>query len=154
MQQDRLDVGEDFEKRIMDSFKRADEDNSGYLDARELGLVMRELGFNPTESDLEKIDTDDNGKIEFNELRDYVIKERKKLLPPSELEKQLCEAFGLFDTFRKGFLTSDELKVIMKERGETVTEEDYMEFIQEADDDQDGHVNYNVFIKKMICEYY
>ncbi|XP_069116019.1 calmodulin-B-like [Argopecten irradians] len=143
---------EEFEELFSDSFRRADElhNGDGFLDSLGYGLVMREMGFNPSESDLKDVDTDGNGLIDREELRVYLMKRREQLPSPEELEIKLREAFAELDEDNNGYISSDELKKHLSNHGEKWTDEECNELIQEADLDQDGHVDIGEFIARMM----
>jgi Ca2+-binding EF-hand superfamily protein len=78
-----------------------------------LGTVLRSIGQNPTEEELEKIvkelDADGDGTIDFNE---FLIMMARKIntLPPEEV---LEEAFNLMDADKDGYITAEELKQVL-----------------------------------------
>ena len=58
-------------------------------------------------------------------------------------EEELREAFKVFDKDGNGFISADELRHVMTNLGEKLTDEEINEMIKEADIDGDGHVDYN-----------
>jgi Ca2+-binding EF-hand superfamily protein len=64
-------------------FKRFDVDSSGFIDAAELSVVLRNLGFNPSDDRVAEIlnayDTDQNGNLSFGEFVE-VLHTHKDLL--------------------------------------------------------------------------
>ncbi|XP_021367627.1 calmodulin-beta-like [Mizuhopecten yessoensis] len=152
MTNSRVDAA--FEKYYRECFDIFDEDKSGNIDSRELGNVLRALGFNPTEQNvkeyLTKIDTDKSNTIEYEEFRNFIINLEQKKPEPDQLRSDLLAAFKLFDLDGNGFLSSDELKNIVKTMGESLTEDDCKNLVQEADSDNDGHVDYAEFVERML----
>ena len=65
-------LSEDQINECRETFKMFDKDGDGTITAKELGIVMRQLGLNPTEDDLlemiQEVDEDGNGEIEFAEF--------------------------------------------------------------------------------------
>ena len=55
----------------------------------------------------------------------------------------------VFDTSGDGKISSSELKQVMANLGETLTDEEIDEMIREADADGDGEVDYEEFVKMM-----
>ena len=51
-----------------DAFKFFDKDGNGYITTRELGAIMRSLGQNPTENELQDMvnEVDYDGKVKLN----------------------------------------------------------------------------------------
>jgi len=70
-------------------------------------------------------------------------------LKDADSEEELRDAFRVFDKDGNGYISAAELRHVMKNLGEKLTDEEVDEMIREADIDGDGQVNYegNVFIK-------
>ena len=62
------------------------------------------------------------------------------------------EAFKVFDKDGKGFDSASELRHVMKNLGEKLTDEEVDEMIREADVDGDGQINYEEFVKVMMAK--
>ncbi|PRD33453.1 UNVERIFIED_CONTAM: Calmodulin [Trichonephila clavipes] len=58
-------------------------------------------------------------------------------------EKELKEAFRVFDKNGDGFISAPELRNVMTNLGEKLTDEEVEDMIKEADLDGDGLVNYD-----------
>ena len=84
----------------------------------ELGTVMRSLGQNPTEGELQdminEVDIDGNGTIEFTEFLGMMAKKMAEI----DEEAELKEAFNLFDVGQKGFISPAEFRKGMLKLGE------------------------------------
>lgn len=83
--------------------------------------------------------TPGNGTIEFNEFLHMMSKKMKE----TDKEEELKEAFRVFDRNSDGFISAAELRLVMTNLGEKLTDEEVEEMIREADLDGDGLVNYN-----------
>jgi len=59
-----------------------------------------------------------------------------------EGEEEIREAFRVFDKDGNGFISAAELRHVMTNLGEKLTDEEVDEMIREADIDGDGQVNY------------
>lgn len=135
----------------------------GDITAKELGEVMRALGQNPTETELEdmvnELDTDHTGSIDFNGLPSLLALVRPRSLtnqPPeflvmmakkpqtTDLEQEIREIFDVFDRDGSGTINSSELRHVMKAIGENLTDAEIDELIREADVDGNGTID---------CEY-
>ena len=69
---------ENQKEEFKEAFSLFDKDGDGTVSTKELGQVMRTLGQNPTESELndmiKEVDIDGNGEIDFEEFVDLMIK--------------------------------------------------------------------------------
>ena len=61
----------------------------------------------------------------------------------TDTEEELKEAFRVFDKDGNGFISAAELRHVMTNLGEKLTDEEVDEMIREADIDGDGQVNYD-----------
>ncbi len=72
---------------------------------------------------------------------------------PSQSEKdskeEILKAFRLFDDDEKGKISFRNLKRVAKELGETMTDEELAEMIEEADRDGDGEISEEEFMRVM-----
>lgn len=72
-------------------------DGDGTITTRELGTVMRSLGQNPTEAELQdminEVDADGNGTIDFPEFLTMMARKMKD----TDSEEEIKEAFKVFD---------------------------------------------------------
>ena len=59
-----------------------------------------------------------------------------------DTEDEIRETFLLFDKNGDGFITAKELRMVMHNLGEKITDEEINDMIQEADTNGDGVINY------------
>lgn len=133
-----------------EAFNLYDKDGDGTITILELGSIMRSLGQTPSDAELQdlinKIDNDKNGIIDFSE---FVMMMSKKASHVNS-ESELIEAFKVFDKDGNGFITSQELRHVMTNLGEKITQEEADGMIKEADLDGDGRIDYEEFVKMMM----
>ena len=135
-----------------EAFALFDKDGDGTITTKELGTVMRSLGQNPTEAELQdminEVDADGNGTIDFPEFLNLMARKMKD----TDSEEELQEAFKVFDKDGNGTISAAELRHVMTNLGEKLTDEEVDEMIREADVDGDGEVNYEEFVKMMMAK--
>merc|ERR1719234_1530689 len=106
---------------------------------------MRALGFEPKKEEIKKIiseldDTVDNKKLDFNEFVECMTAKMSE----KDSKEQIQKAFLLFKG-GSGKIGFEDLKTVAKELGETMSDEELMEMIKEADKDGDGFVSEEEF---------
>ena len=62
------------------------------------------------------------------------------------------EFFSVFDKDGNGYISAAELRHVMTNLGEKLTDEEVDEMIREADIDGDGQVNYEEFVAMMTSK--
>lgn len=67
-------------------------------------------------------------------------------------EKEMLEAFKVFDKDGDGYIDTTELHDIMDTLGQKLSEEEINEMVKEADTDGDGKINYEEFVRLMFPE--
>jgi len=132
--------------RYQECFNYNDKKGKGTIESKDLGLVMRSLGLNPTEAELKDFTTEAGATLTFDQFLKYATKPLKT--NPSE--EEMREAFKVFDKDGQGFLSAAELRHIMTNLGERLSKEELEEMIKEADTNKDGNINYASFVKLML----
>ena len=95
-----------------------------------------------------EVDSDGDGTVDFPEFLVMMEREMKK----TDEEEELGVAFRVFDKDGNGYISAAELRHIMTNLGEKLTDEEVDEMISEADIDHDAQVNYEEFVKMMTGE--
>ena len=130
---------------LKEVFALFDKDGDGTITATELGTVMKNLGQCPTESELQdmvnEVDLDGNGTIDFPEFLGLV----GRMMKEGQSDDEMKEAFDIFDRDGNGLISAHELRNVMANLGEHLTDEELEEMMKEADQDHDGHLNFEEF---------
>ncbi|KAJ9602693.1 hypothetical protein H2200_012887 [Cladophialophora chaetospira] len=130
-----------------DVFALFDKDGSGTITAQELGEIMKSLGQNPSDSELQdminEVDVDHSGAIDFDEF----IKMMSTTVKAQDFAHETRAAFNVFDKDGSGTISADELRQVMKSLGENLTDEEIDEMIREADKDKNGTIDYEEFVQ-------
>uniref|UniRef100_A0A8C9L938 EF-hand domain-containing protein n=1 Tax=Pavo cristatus TaxID=9049 RepID=A0A8C9L938_PAVCR len=77
-----------------EAFSLFDKDGDGTITTKELGTVMRSLGQNPTEAELQdminEVDADGNGTIDFPEFLTMMARKMKDTDSEEEIREAPC----------------------------------------------------------------
>ncbi|XP_042554628.1 calmodulin-1-like [Dipodomys spectabilis] len=125
-----------------EAFSLFDKDGDGTITTKELGTVMRSLGQNPTEAELQdminEVDADGNGAIDFPEFLTIMARKMKD----TDSEEEIREAFRVFDKDGNGYVVQQSF----------ATDEEVDEMIRAAGIDGDSQVNYEEFVQMMTAK--
>ena len=145
----RTELTEEQRQEIKEAFDLFDTDGSGSIDSKELKVAMRALGFEPRKEEVKRMitemDKDGSGTIEYPEFEEMMASKMAERDPREEILK----AFQLFDDDNTGRISFKNLKRVARELGETMTDEELMEMIEEADRDGDGEISQEEFLRIM-----
>lgn len=111
-----------------------DKNGSGSITTNELSTVLRSVGYNPTEEELNdiinEIDADGNGEVDFPEFAG--LRHDKDYAKDRDSAKEIEEAFGFFDGDGNGCIGTGELKHHMVSLGELLTDEEVDHMMREG----------------------
>ena|SRR5438105_10741457 len=114
---------------IREAFDLFDQGCKGFINARDLGTVMRSLGKTPTQAELDdminEFDPTGVGKISFDDFLHIM----NRPMDDSDCSEELREAFKVFDLDGNGLISATELQHVMTNLGEKLTEEEAKEMV-------------------------
>lgn len=127
-----------------------DKDGDGFISSRDLLDVMKSLGGNPTESEVQEmiheVDEEGKGAINFNEFLKVMA---QKLQVDNDEEEDIIEAFKVFDLDRNGFVTVEEMKAVLSSFGLSLPRNEIEDMFVTVDEDKDGQLNFEEFAALM-----
>ncbi|TGZ75773.1 hypothetical protein CRM22_000195 [Opisthorchis felineus] len=143
------ELTDDQKQEIREAFDLFDTEKTGSIDVRELKVAMRALGFDPPREEIRKLlsefDCDSKETIEFSDFSKMVALKMQN----RDAKDEILKAFRLFDDDGTGKISFKNLKRVAKELGETLTDEELQEMIDEADRNGDGEVDEEEFLRIM-----
>ncbi|XP_006008206.1 calcium-binding protein 5 [Latimeria chalumnae] len=147
-------LGTDEIEELKEAFDEFDKDKDGFISCKDLGNLMRTMGYMPTEMELielsQQINMNLGGRVDFEDFVDLMA---PKLLAETAGMigvQELRDAFKEFDTNGDGEITMDELHHAMQKLlGEQMTAKEISDVVKEADVNGDGTVNFEEFVKMM-----
>ena len=133
------------------AFKLVDQNNDDKIEAKELENILISLGKNQTNAELQEIINNygDSQKnitfskfLEFmgcNYFSNHVLK-----------EEEIIERFRVIDKDKKGVLSVDEIRGVLRNLGEAYLDEEINEMIDLAETDQNGNIKYEIFVQMFM----
>jgi calmodulin len=113
---------------------------------------MRSLGQNPTEAGLQEMIKEVEAKGQTNiDFPEFLTLMARKMRD-TDSEEEIKEAFRVFDKDNSGYISAAELRHVMTNLGEKLSEAEADEMIREADVDGNGQISYNEFVKVMLAK--
>nr|CAD7579007.1 unnamed protein product [Timema californicum] len=134
------------------AFDAFDREKSGSISCNMVEEILRLMGqpFNKKtlEELIEEVDADKSGRLEFDEFitlaAKFIVEEDAEAM-----EKELREAFRLYDKEGNGYIPTSCLREILRELDDQLTSDELDMMIEEIDSDGSGTVDFDEFMEMM-----
>lgn len=136
-----VNLSEEQLSEFPEAFSLFDREGDGFISTKHIGLLLRTLGQNPTENQIQEI-INELGKVKFNDFLKLMTRQKE-----TDNELDVFELFKLFDKDGDGFISSEELRQAMISLGDFLTNEECDELIRENSTAGDGKLSYEDFLK-------
>merc|ERR1739838_349479 len=147
---DTFQLTDDQVADFKDAFKKFDAAGQGEIPTSELGTVMRMLGHNLKDDELEEcikaVDSDGGGSVDIDEFMELMRTKTKE----AQDEVEVKEAFRVLDKEGKGEIHTDVITELLVQLDDSLTEADLKDLIAEIDSDGSGWVDYDEFKALML----
>jgi len=124
---------------------------AGTITKTELKEVMKSLGQKPTDKELEQmiksVDKDNNNEIDFEEFLTLMSSKKPGKDDP---DRELKDAFAVFDADGSGTISRSELKKLMKSLGQKLSDAELDAMMDEVDTDGNGEIDFKEFKSMMV----
>merc|ERR1719431_1407094 len=145
-------ITEEFIYEMKDAFNLFDEDGSGTICSKEMPTLLRAMGWNPTEAEVNtimaEVDVDHNGKMD---LAEFIVMMHNQV-GSSDTMEEMRIAFRAFDTDGDGRISKEEFRVCMLNFGERFLEEDIELMVRLADHDDNGFIDFEEFVRMLTMD--
>ncbi|KAF7262523.1 hypothetical protein EG68_00275 [Paragonimus skrjabini miyazakii] len=135
---------------IRSAFHFFDTNGDGVITTEELETTIQYLGHHATSADLQtmmkQVDEDGNGSIDFKEFVSMMCSYYTKLAKMAD-DDIYRKVFMTIDQDGDGFIDFKELKQLTQLVGNTLTDTELEEMINEADQDGDNKVSFQEFLE-------
>ena len=136
---------------LRDNFGLYDTVGDGKVESSNIGQVLRSVGLNPTQAEVEKvmkeIDPNGNKRISFEEFVPVVLSLRSRKHKYGQ--DVFIDSLRVFDSDGLGMISSGELRHVLTSLGERLRDEDVDSLIQGLEDNS-GLINYEEFVKGVM----
>jgi len=133
---------------IKECFTLYDKDADGKISTQELGLVVRSLGQNPTEAEVDDIARNMIRGPSFG--LPELLQVMARFMGESRNKKdEIRESFSVFDRDGSGMISAAELRHVMTNIGEKLSDQEVDEMFREIDVDRDGQISYEEMVRLM-----
>ena len=134
-------------KIVFDLF---DKDKDGLIPTKELGNLMRILGAAPSNLELETIiqnlESNNHKLISFEK---FIVIFQKKL-ESQDSEEDIINEFRKLDKDNNGTISENDLRNLMSNYDNPLSDEEIEEIIKEANVDSNGNIDYINFTKILL----
>merc|ERR1711934_859434 len=135
---------------LTEAFGLFDSDGSGMIDAQEMGLAMRALGFECKDSEIQKMvkemDKDGDSTVDLEEF--MMLMEEK--MNSKDGKDDLLKGFRYFDSDKTGCISFKNLKKVAGELGDNMSDDEISGLIAEANRDGTGAITERDFLRVMV----
>lgn len=139
-------------------FNKFDKNGDGKISSSEVIDSLGELGTTISTEEvrcmMQEFDKDGDGYIDLDEFVDFIQRggtdcDADGKTQSGDGNKELKDAFDLYDIDKNGLISANELHKVMRMLGLKCTLGDCTKMIRQVDQDGDGNVNFEEFKKMM-----
>jgi len=127
-----------------------DADKDGYILAEEIGTVIRALGKCPYQSEVKTIIEEAGGEGKKVDFRSFSTYYRRKMKKPSDLDRDMRNAFTALDKDGTGYILEAELRQILGTLGESLSSEEVDMLMRDIETDGEGQIRYDKFVDMLV----
>jgi len=132
--------------QVTEAFELFDSSGKGQLQVSEAASAIRALGHILTDTDirncLKQVGVDARGQVTLQQF-----KKIHGSLPAQDYARQLEDAFKTVDKEGSGFVMASELRHLLTNMGDKLSDEDFAILLEELDIDSNGRVQFKDFVR-------
>eukprot|EP00033_Pygsuia_biforma_P001802 GCRY01002014.1.p1 GENE.GCRY01002014.1~~GCRY01002014.1.p1 ORF type:complete len:163 (-),score=40.66 GCRY01002014.1:411-899(-) len=146
---------EEWKEKIKEVFDIFDHDLSNTIDIKEIGTLLRALGKNPLEKEIddliEEIGLDEDVEyVTYSDVEPILLQCMMENKFPVDPEDRILKAFEVLDPERKGFIDAAVLAEMLENEGEPFSPEEIEEFLSSCQ--EDNYVYYEDYVTQNFGE--
>ncbi|KAG8936690.1 hypothetical protein FRC02_000148 [Tulasnella sp. 418] len=133
-----------------EAFALFDKKGTGTVPREVLGDLLRALGQNPTQAEVSDIVDGAPREVDYRTF--LSILNRPDGFKPAGTADEFVRGFQVFDKEGNGFIGAGELRYVLTQLGEKMTDEEVDELMKGVQVTPDGNVNYETFTRMLLSQ--
>ncbi|XP_046584252.1 calmodulin-A-like isoform X2 [Haliotis rubra] len=155
--EEEIVLADDQRAELREAFGLFEKAGKGRINVRDLGALLRSLGMNPSERDLEEARHEleisgtfsrARGTVSFADVERYIARRGGVFLGCDE-EEDIHAAFQVLDRNGNGRIDIDEFRHFMTTMGERMTPEEVEELLSVAKKDGEAFIEYKDIVRAL-----
>ncbi|CAG8477725.1 11306_t:CDS:2 [Diversispora eburnea] len=135
-------------RKYYQAFKLYDNKGDEHIPVEALGDLLRALDQNPTQEEVNQLMKSSGSKIDFKKFLE--ILGRPGGFSPAGTYEEFIEGFQVFDKDRTGYISASELRYVLTNLGEKLSDAEVDELMSTIDIDENGNLKYEVRINYLF----
>ncbi|PWN25234.1 putative myosin regulatory light chain cdc4 [Jaminaea rosea] len=133
-----------------EAFALFDKKGTGRIPKESLGDLLRALGQNPTQAEVQELSQQVGGSdVDFQSFLN--ILHRPNGFKPAGTPEEFIRGFQVFDKEGNGFIGVGELRYVLTSLGEKLSDEEVDELLKGTQVGADGMINYGQFVRQILA---
>jgi len=132
------------------AFALFDKKGTGSVPSDTLGDLLRALGQNPTQADVADIIASAPREVDYKSF--LAILNRPDGFKPAGTADEFIRGFQVFDKDGNGVIGAGELRYVLTQLGEKMSDEEVDELLKGVQIGSDGNVNYESFVRTILSQ--
>ncbi|CCM01265.1 uncharacterized protein FIBRA_03314 [Fibroporia radiculosa] len=133
-----------------EAFALFDKKGTGAVQREVLGDLLRALGQNPTQAEVAEIIAGAPREVDYPTF--LKVLNRPDGFKPAGTPEEFIRGFQVFDKEGNGFIGAGELRYVLTQLGEKMTDEEVDELLKGVPIGPDGNVNYESFVRTILSQ--
>ncbi|KAI8372044.1 HAD-like domain-containing protein [Choanephora cucurbitarum] len=141
-----------------EAFSLYDKKGNSTVSSANLGDLLRGLGQNPTQAEVAELVKDTAKSKGVPETQEFDIDfgtflsilTRPDGFKPAGTSQEFIQGFQVFDKEGDGYISAGELRYVLTNLGEKLTEDEVNELLKEVEVGKDGRINYVDFVTVIL----
>ncbi|KAF4303155.1 myosin regulatory light chain cdc4 [Botryosphaeria dothidea] len=131
-----------------EAFQLFDKRGNGRVSLDQLGDLLRACGQNPTMAEIRDLEKQAGGDFDFDAFS-KILNRPGGFRDPGDVD-EYCRGFEVFDQNRTGFIGVGQMKYILMELGEKMSEEEVYQLLKDVDTTS-GEVAYRDLVQNILA---